>query len=149
MEGFDQPTSVKLSLTVRNVADALDFYHRAFGAEKLYHLDGPNGEISHAEFKIGETEIFISDEFPEWEALAMPEGGRSSCLFCLNIKDCDADTTKAEAAGGEVLSAPQDYFWGMRCSIVLDPFGYRWTLGQVTEELSPEEVARRSKEAYG
>ena len=145
---FNQPSAVALSLTVKDAGAALEFYRQAFGAVELFRMGDPDGSVGHAEFQIGETRIFISGEFPDWHALAMPEGSRSSCLFCINIENCDAATAQAKGAGAEVLVEPEDNFWGMRSSVLLDPYGYRWSLGQVTEELSPEEVKRRAEQAF-
>ena len=81
--------SVSLSLTVKDSNAALDFYHRAFGAVELVRMPTPAGNIAHAEFKIGDTQICMSDEDPEWHAVAMPEGGRASCLFAIAVEDWD------------------------------------------------------------
>tara|TARA_R110002096_G_scaffold32485_9_gene94409 strand:+ start:6309 stop:6755 length:447 start_codon:yes stop_codon:yes gene_type:complete len=144
----NQPSAVALSLTVKDAEAALEFYQQAFGAVELFRMGSPDGSVGHAEFQIGETRIFISGEFADWQAFAMPEGSRSSCLFCINIENCDAATAQAKEAGAEVLVAPEDNFWGMRSSVLLDPYGYRWTLGQVIEELSPDEVKRRAEQAF-
>lgn len=56
---------------------------------------------------------------------------------------------RAVEAGAVSLSEPQDYFWGLRSSIALDPFGYRWSLAQLIEEVSPGEVQRRAEELMG
>ncbi len=141
--------TVALSITVKSANDALNFYTRAFGAEELYRMPTPEGGVAHAEFMIGNTRLYISDEDQEWHAYAMPEGASASCLFAIATDDCDAAFAKAAEAGAEVLSEPTDHFWGMRSAMVRDPYGYRWSLGQVTEELSPEEVAKRAQEIYG
>jgi len=135
--------SVALSLTVKDAAIALDFYAKAFGAVENFRLPAPDGSVGHAEFSIGTSSIFISGEYPDWQAAANPEGHAASCLFCIMVDECDAAHQKALAAGAELVSAPEDYPWGMRSSVVLDPFGYRWSLGQVTEELTPQQVAER------
>ena len=38
---------------------------------------------------------------------------------------------------------PQNQFWGVRCGIVQDPFGFRWSLATVTENLSPGQLQGR------
>lgn len=141
--------TVAFSLTVKNANEALDFYTRAFGAEELFRMPEPDGGVAHAEFMIGNTKIFISDEAPEFHAKAMPEGTLASCLFAIHVEDCDAAFTKAVEAGAEVLTEPTDQFWGMREAMVKDSYGYRWSFGQITEELSPEEIAKRAQELFG
>lgn len=137
------PKSVALSLTVKDAAAALEFYAKAFGAVENYRMPGPDGDVGHAEFRIGETSIFISGEWPDWQAAANPEGHTASCLFCIQVPDCDTAHAQAIAAGAELVSLPQDYPWGMRSSVVRDPYGYRWSLGQITEELTPEQIMER------
>lgn len=144
----NSPT-VALSLTAKSAHDALDFYTRAFGAEELVRMPTPDGGVGHAEFMIGNTKLYLSDEDPEWHAFAMPEGASASCLIAIVTEDCDAAFAKAVEAGGEVLSEPTDHFWGMRSAMIKDPFGYRWSLGQITEVLTPEEVAQRAQELFG
>ena len=141
--------SVSLSLTVKNSADALDFYARAFGAEELYRMSIPGGGIAHCEFTIGNTRIFMSDEAEPWHAYAMPDGAKSSCLFSLAVPECDAAHSKAVAAGATALTEPEDQFYGARSSVLLDPFGYRWSICQIIEELSPEELKRRADALFG
>jgi len=35
-----------------------------------------------------------------------------------------------------------DQFWGDRYGQVMDPFGYRWSLGAHVRDVSPEEVEK-------
>jgi PhnB protein len=139
--------TISVSLTVKNSAEALAFYAEALGAEEVFRMPAPDGGIAHAEFMIGNTRIYMSDEAPDWYAYAMPEGGMASCLFSIMTDDCDKSYEQAVNAGAEPLGPPQDHFWGMRSAIVKDPFGYRWSFGQLIEEVSPEELAKRA-EAY-
>lgn len=144
METTLEPT-VSLSLTVKDTARALDFYSQAFGAEELFRMPAPDGGIAHAEFKIGSTRIYISDEAEEWQAFAMPPGTTASCLFSIMTEDCDRLYQQAVAAGGESLSAPENTFWGTRSALLKDPFGYRWSFNQKIEDVSPEEMAKRAE----
>ena len=47
-------------LTVTDSARAIDFYKRAFGAEELLRLDGPDGKVAHADLKIGDSIIMLA-----------------------------------------------------------------------------------------
>lgn len=148
MEPSNGP-SVSLSLTVKNAAKALEFYSNALGAEEVFRMPTPDGGIAHAEFLVGNTHIYISDEAPDWHAYAMPEGETASCLFSIVIDDCDKAYENAVKAGAKSLSPPQDHFWGARSAIVKDPFGYRWSFGQQIEEVTPEEMAKRAQAFFG
>ncbi len=144
MESIPKPT-VSLSLTVRDSAAALAFYSNAFGAEELFRMPSPEGGVAHAEFILGNTRIYLSDESPEWQAFAMSPGATASCLFAVATADCDAAYKKAVTAGAESLSEPTNTFWGMRSALLKDPFGYRWSLNQQIEEVSPDELERRAR----
>ena len=144
MEPTNPPT-VSFSLTVKETAQALQFYADALGAKEVFRLPTPDGGIAHAEFMIGNTHIYISDEAPDWHAFAMPAGGMASCLFSIVVADCDRAYEQALAAGAESLSPPQDHFWGMRSAVVKDPYGYRWSFGQLIEEVPPEELVSRAQ----
>ncbi len=144
MEQNTEPT-VALSLTVKNTARALEFYTEAIGAQELFRMPSPDGGVGHAEFMIGNTHIYISDEAAEWHAFAMSEGATASCLFSVMTEDCDAAYKQATAAGAESLSEPENQFWGTRSAIIKDPFGYRWSFNQKIEDVSPEELIKRAQ----
>ena len=143
----NEPT-IAVSLTVKNAAEALDFYAKAFGAKELLRMPMPDGSVAHAEFMIGNTRIFISGESPEWHAYAMKEGTMASSLLAIATESCDASYQKAKEAGGEGLSDPENQFWGYRTAIIKDPYGYRWSFREVVEEVSPEEMMKRAEKLF-
>ena len=49
----------------KSSAEAIEFYKKAFGAEELMRLPGPEGKVMHAEIKIGNSILMISDEVPD------------------------------------------------------------------------------------
>ena len=144
MAQITEPT-VAFSLTVKDTSRALEFYTEALGAEESFRMSAPDGGVAHAEFMIGNTRIFISDESAEWHAFAMPEGATAACLFSIMTDDCDRSYDRAVKAGADSLSEPKNQFWGTRSAIIKDPFGYRWSFSQKIEEVSPEEIEKRAK----
>lgn len=134
-------------LIVRNADRAIDFYKRAFGARELMRMAGPDGKVRHAELRIGDSIVFLSDEVPEMGHRS-PEslGGASGSIF-LYVKDVDAAFKRAVAAGARVVSPLADMFWGDRYGQVADPFGHEWGLATHKEDLTPEEIGRRAKAA--
>lgn len=134
------------SLTFKQTGEAMSLYEKAFGAKVVYRMDVPGGGVAHAEMMFGDTLLYMSDEAPEWHASAMPEGMMSSSLLSLASEDCDVDFKRAVDAGLRPLSEPEDQFWGGRTAILVDPWGYRWSLVQTKEVLSPEEIQRRAQE---
>jgi len=140
---------VSVSLTVKDGNAALDFYEKAFGAKILCRMASPSGGLGHGEFEIGATRIYISDPCSDWHAKALPEEAMAPCVLSIPVENCDTAFKKAIAAGGKSLMEPENRFWGIRTGMILDPFGYRWSLGQFLEEVSYEEMERRAKEIFG
>ena len=144
-----QDPSIVLSLTVSDVAAALDFYAQAFGAEEMMRMAMPDGTVVQAEMKIGNSMFYVSVGSEEWKAASLAEGALSPCLFIITVEDVDSAFDHAIALGGTKIEGPTDQFWGMRTSILADAHGYRWNLRKITEEISSEEFMKRAAEAMG
>jgi len=133
-------------LAVRGADRAIEFYKKAFGAEELTRMPGPDGKtIGHAELKVGDSVFFLSDEYPGMGCQS-PETlkGNTQALH-IYVQDVDAAFDRAVAAGATVKMPVADMFWGDRFGKLADPFGHEWSLGTHKEDLSPEEVDRRAK----
>ena len=63
------------------------------------------------------------------------------------VEDVDAVFQQAVDAGATVLTDVEDMFWGDRSGKIADPFGHQWQLATRKEDLSPEEVMERGREA--
>ncbi|MEN8719813.1 MAG: VOC family protein [Oceanococcaceae bacterium] len=131
-------------LVVKGAAQAIDFYARALGATELLRLDGPDGTIMHAEVRVGESPIMLSDEFPEMGAISPTTLGGAGVSLMVYVADCDALFAQAIAAGGEVLRPVADQFYGDRAGTFKDPYGHVWTIGTHIEDLTPEQIAERA-----
>ena len=57
--------SIQPYLYIRGAAQALDFYRKAFGAQTIVHMPGPDGRVMHAEMRFGDSVIMMADESPE------------------------------------------------------------------------------------
>ena len=143
----DDHHSLTPYLAVDSAAEAIDFYKRAFGATEASRMDGPEGKIMHAEIQIGDSRLMLSDPF-EQSNLRSPKqrGGPTSSLY-LYVEDVDAAVQQATEAGAELTTEVQDMFWGDRYGKVRDPFGHEWEIATHKEDLSPEEIAERGREA--
>ena len=133
-------------LTVADSAEAIDFYKRAFGAEELLRVDGPDGKIVHAELKIGDSIIMLSDEMPGYSRSPQSLGGTAVDIF-LYVKDVDQVFNRAVAAGAKIAMPLSDMFWGDRYGQVTDPFGHSWSLATHKEDVPLEELRKRTKAA--
>jgi PhnB protein len=137
------------SLVVRGAADAIEFYKKAFGAEELMRMPSPDGKISHAELKIGDSIVFVSDEFPNMGVSKSPQtlGGCTGTLH-LYVPDVDVSFQQAIDAGGKVSMPVADMFWGDRFGSFTDPFGHHWGMLTHKEDLSAEDMEKRAQEFY-
>jgi PhnB protein len=130
-------------LTVKDAARAIEFYKQAFGATEIMRMHGPGENIGHAEIRIGNSIIMLSDEFPAYGAVSATTLGGSPVKIHLQVDDVDAFAARAVAAGAKVLHPVQDQFYGERSGQFTDPFGYTWMISTQIEQLTAEEVERR------
>lgn len=130
-------------LVTKGAADAIEFYKKAFGAEELMRMPGPGGRIMHAELKIGNSILMLSDENPERGYLSPTTIGGAGCSVMLYTDDVDATFKSALAAGATEDMAPMDMFWGDRMGNLKDPFGHNWAIATHKEDVSPEEMEKR------
>jgi PhnB protein len=139
--------SVTPYLCVNDAARAIDFYRRAFGAKEIMRMDGPDGKIAHAEIRIGDSNIMVSDEMPGSGCRSPRSLGGSTVNIFLYVENVDAIFNQAVSAGAKVDAQLSDMFWGDRYGKLMDPFGHSWSVATHKEDVAPEEMARRSKEA--
>ena len=137
--------SVNAYLIVDDAAKAIEFYERAFDAEELYRL--PMGDkIGHAEIRIGDTHLMLSDEWPDMHALGPNKRGGATSSFVIYGPDADAAWERAVKAGAKPERPVKDEFWGDRMGTVIDPFGHKWSLGTHVRDVSPDEMRDAMKE---
>ena len=135
-------------LVINEATKALEFYKNAFGAKVLDAHQTPDGKVMHAAVKIGDSTVFLADEFPGTGCASPKTLGGSSVVLHVYVKDVDKLFNQAVSAGATVTMPLANQFWGDRYGQVADPFGHRWSLGQHVEDVSPEEMERRSKEVF-
>ena len=134
-------------LCIRDAAKAIDFYVAAFGARETFtRITDPTGRVGHAEIRIGATTIMLADEHPEHGFVSpLTLKGAHMQLF-VAVADADEAVRRAVAAGGRLTKPVQNQFYGHRNGEITDPFGYRWTLSQKTEDVPDDELQRRAAE---
>jgi PhnB protein len=134
-------------LTVNDGAGALEFYKRALGAREVMRMDAPGGKIGHAEIRIGDSIIMLSDEFPGTSTKAPTSLGGASGSIMLYVPNVDAAFKKAVDAGCKSIMAPADMFWGDRFGKLEDPYGNQWSMATHKEDVPPKQMAARAKAA--
>jgi PhnB protein len=134
-------------LSCRNAASAIDFYKKAFGATELMRMAQPDGKVGHAEIQIGTAKLMLADEFPEMGVQSPQSIGGTPVGIHIYVADVDALASRAAAAGARIDRPAADQFYGDRSVTLTDPFGHRWFFATHKEDLSPEEMKRRSEAA--
>jgi PhnB protein len=145
--------SVTPHLILDDCNKAIEFYARAFGAERVLVMPGPDGKVVHGEINLGDSKIMMSDEMPPMPGMpgvykSPKTAGLSTAGIFLYVPDVDASFDRATKAGCTVRMPPSDMFWGDRFGQLIDPFGVTWSLATHVEDLSREEIGKRQKEFY-
>ena len=129
MAGQLKGATIIAHLIVNDGPKAVDFYKKAFGAEILGVHKTPDGKVMHAELSVGGARLMLADDLYVQE-------------------DVDGLFNQAVGAGGTVVMPLANQFWGDRYGQIKDPFGHLWALGQHVEDVAPEEMERRAREAF-
>lgn len=133
-------------LVVRDAAAAIDFYVAAFGAKEIERYTDPAGKIVHAAVEIAGMTVAVKDE-GDGDPAPTTLGG-SPVIIALDVTDADAVGAAMERAGASVVYPISDWEYGSRGGRLADPFGHLWMISQELEQLSPEEIQRRTTAMY-
>ncbi|MDT3686987.1 MAG: VOC family protein [Pseudorhodoplanes sp.] len=125
-------------LIVQGAAKTIDFARKAFGAELVHEpMTMPDGRIMHAEMKIGDSRIMLSDAGDRHPP--MPS------MLHVYVPNVDAVYQKALKAGGASTMEPTDMFYGDRGASVKDPAGIAWYMATHTEDVPMPELEKRAR----
>ena len=139
--------SVTPALAIDGAAEAIEFYKRAFAATERYRMPGPEGRIAHAELQIGDSVVMLSDPFPDSSVKSPSALGGTTVGIFVYVEDVDAVFQQAVDAGATVTMELENQFWGDRFGSVTDPYGHHWSLATHVEDVPPEEMEERAKQA--
>ena len=120
--------SVTPHLVCAGASDAIEFYKKAFGATEMARMPGPGGKLMHAMVKIGDSNVMLVDEMPDWRSIGPKMLKGTPVTLHLYVEDCDAVFQRATDAGATTIMPMADMFWGDRYGKVRDPFGVNWSL---------------------
>ena len=136
-EGFHTATPY---IVCKRAADAIEFYEKAFGAVEVMRMAGPDGRIGHAEIKIGDSHIMLSDEHPEMSIYGPQHYGGSPVSVLLYVGNADITVSAAVGAGAKIIRPLKDEFYGDRAGTIVGPFGHQWYIHTHIKDVSPEEM---------
>ncbi|MCB1662128.1 MAG: VOC family protein [Pseudomonadales bacterium] len=135
-------------LSISGAAEAIEFYKCALGAEELFRLAAPNGDIMHAEIKIGDSAIMLAESCEESGFRNPKKLEGTSVGIHLYVENVDEIFSRAIEAGAKVVKPVENQFYGDRNGTVEDPFGHLWFIATHIEDLNPEEISARAKALY-
>lgn len=136
-------------LICAGAADAIEFYKKAFNATELMRLPNPKGGLMHACIRIGDSNVMLVDEMPEWGALSPKSLKGSPVTIHLGVEDVDAFVVRAVAAGAKITMPVADMFWGDRYGKLEDPFGHQWSVATHVRDVSPAEMQQAMQKMCG
>jgi PhnB protein len=140
--------SLTVYLGVKEAAQAIEFYKKAFGAIEDFRLDTPDGRVGHAALRIGSSMLMLSEPC-EQGALGSPDQtAKPPFGLHLYVKDADAVYQRAVDAGAESLTPVADMFYGDRTGTLKDPYGHCWFIATHKQDLTPDEIRKRAQEMF-
>ena len=123
-------------LVVENASRLIEFLEKAFGAEVEHQTIDKAGTVRHADIRIGDSHLMLSEANPQWPATA--------AAIYLYVTDCDATYKRAVAAGGTSIMELTNMFYGDRHGGVKNPTGNTWWIATHIEDIPGDELARRA-----
>ena len=125
-------TSLAPMLSVRNGAQAVEFYKAALRAVEVYRMEDPGGAVL-ARLSVDGAEFWQSDESPEHGNFSPETLGGGTVRMILTVPDPDAMFAQALAAGAQTVFAVEEAY-GWRVGRLVDPFGHHWEIGHPLAE---------------
>jgi len=113
-------------LMYRDAAGGIAFCCAAFGAIEQMRDTSPDGRIAHAQLRIGDSLLMISQANPDYpDMVAIEDVGASPIGLFLEVDNADETVARALELGARLLYPLADQPYG-RSGSVRDPFGYHW-----------------------
>jgi PhnB protein len=106
----------------------LEFTKQGLGAEEMMRAVMPTGV--HAEVRIGDTVLMMGGGLPGKKFPGTLQPG----ALHIYVKDADAVTKKAVAAGATLIDEPRDQEYGERSSTIRDTAGNFWYIATAKGE---------------
>ncbi len=115
-------------LTVSSAAEAVAFYHRAFGATEIHRNTYADGRIV-VEMAVQGARFRVADEARESSNLSPKTLGGTTVRLNLLVGDPDVLAARAVANGATQIAPVADQSYGLRQGRFADPYGHNWLIG--------------------
>jgi PhnB protein len=114
-------------LVVENASALIEFMIKVFGAQEVLRMPQEDGRIIHAEVRIGDSVVMMSD--------ALNNNPPMPTVLHIYLEDTDSAFQRALDAGAIALREPEDQFYGDRTAGVQDVFGNQWWIATHIEDV--------------
>jgi PhnB protein len=125
--------SIAPMLSVRNGAEAVEFYKAAFGAAEAFRVDDEKGAVV-ARLSVGGADFWVADESPDHANFSPATLGGGTVRMVMTVPEPDAAFDRAVAAGAKVVW-PVSNQYGWRLGRVVDPYGHHWEIGKPLDQV--------------
>ena len=119
------------SFTVNDVEKSLAWYRDVLGfvvKDRWEH----EGKLAGVEMAAGGVIFMLGqDDWKKGRDRAKGEGVR---IYCSTVQDVDELARRIKARGGNLTQEPRDEPWGRRDFALVDPDGYKITIGAEEEK---------------
>lgn len=139
-------------LVVSDANAAVEFYKTAFGAtqEGEAHTMPGSSKVMHVRVLVNGAMIMLADDFSEMmqiPCMTPPALGGSPVTLALQVDDAQSFWDRAVAGGAIVTMPLADQFWGDRYGQLTDPFGHKWSVSQLIQVMTDEQVRESASKA--
>ncbi len=129
-------------ITVKDVPALIDFLQRAFGGIVKEQIEQPDGQIEHAEVRVGDSLLIIGPT--KVDALMREHERNLPAAFYVFVPDVESTYARAMACGAHAWALPRDTFYGDRIAAVTDTNGNAWWIASRKETLDASELQARA-----
>lgn len=133
-------------VTVKNVQGLIDFLHQTFGAVVTESIVQPDGQIEHAEIRIGDTVLMVGP--PEVDSLIRSGEHARPGTFYVFVADVDRTYHKAMEHGAGSYMLPAEMFYGDRVAAFVDPNDNVWWIAKREAALNRRQLQARADEHW-
>jgi uncharacterized glyoxalase superfamily protein PhnB len=123
------PSNIYPTLTYDDAPAAIAWLCRAFGFEKRFVADGPDGTVMHSELSFGPGVVMVSSAKPDQNRVSPRIQDVANQALCVRVEDVDAHYARAKAAGAAITRELRDEEYGSRGYMAADPEGHVWYFG--------------------
>lgn len=142
----DEYSGILPYINVKGAADAIEFYKSAFGAVEVGRISLADGTVAHCELRIGNGRFMLAEESLRWGNKSPMTLGGTPVALCFYVDDVDEVFNMALDEGARVSGNMEvkDQFYGDRAGTLTDPFGHQWTIMTHIEDVTFDEMQKRS-----